>query len=110
MKQFFEDILYSLKISVYFFLPCFIIGILIGFFTHGANYVEIILWGSRFTEIVGAFGMGVAAISFVKKDLMRPLDYEDRWKLYFKKLNIAHVILFVSLFMVIISYTIDTIL
>lgn len=108
MKQFFEDILYSLKISIYIFLSCFILGLIIGFFTNRTNYVEIIRWGTRFNEILGTVGMGIAAISFAKKDLMRPLDYEERWKLYFKKLNLAHVTLVVSLFMVIISFAIDS--
>lgn len=110
MKEFIWDILNSLKISVYFYIPCFIIGLIIGFFSHSSNLNSYVIWGCRLTELAGALGMAIAAVAFTKRSLMRPLDYHDTWKTYFNKFNLAHVVFFVSVFMVAISFSIEYII
>lgn len=107
MKAFLEDILYCIKLSFYFFIAPFVIGLIVGVVQYPHNYKEIVIWGCRLVQMIGAFGLGLAAISFCKRELMRPLSYEDKWKLYFEKLNLAFVILFISLFMSIFSYIIE---
>jgi hypothetical protein len=107
MKNILEDVLYCLKLSLYFFAVPFIIGIIIGVILNGFNITEALLWGCRLTEIVAAFGLALAGISFVKKDLMRPLDYQKIWETYFNRLNLAQVIFIISIFVAVIGYTID---
>ncbi len=107
MKNILEDVSYCLKLSIYFFAIPFILGMIIGLISHGFNIIEILLWGCRVTELLAAFGLALAGISFVKKDLMRPLDYEKKWKMYFYRLNLAQVIFFISIFIAVIAYTID---
>jgi hypothetical protein len=107
MKNILEDVLYCLKLSLYFFAVPFIVGIIIGVILNGFNITEALLWGCRLTEIVAAFGLALAGISFVKKDLMRPLDYQKTWDTYFNRLNLAQVIFLISIFVAVIGYTID---
>lgn len=107
MKNILEDISYCLKLSLYFFAVPFILGMLIGLIKHGFNIMEILLWGCRLTEVFAAFGLALAGISFVKKDLMRPLDYEKTWKTYFYSFNLAQVIFLISVFVAAYAYTID---
>lgn len=107
MKNILEDVLYCLKLSLYFFAVPFVIGIIIGLILHGFNLNEVLLWGCRISEIVAAFGLALAGISFVKKDLMRPLNYQKQWETYFHKLNVAQVIFLIAIFVAAFSYTID---
>ena len=71
------------------------------------HIIEIILWGSRLVELVSAFGLALAGISFVKKDLMRPLDNQNTWETHFNRLNLAQVIFLISIFIATFAYTID---
>jgi hypothetical protein len=107
MKYYLEDILYSFKLSLYSFAVPFVLGLIIGLIVYGFNFTQVLLWGCRLAEIVAAFGLALAAISFIKRDLMRPLNYQRQWDTYFRKLNLAQVIFFISLFVAIISYTIE---
>lgn len=107
MKNIMEDILYCLKLSLYYFAVPFIVGMLVGLILHGFNITEILLWGCRVSEIAAAFGLALAGISFIKKDLMRPLNYQKSWETYFLKLNLAQVIFFISVFVAAFAYTID---
>lgn len=107
MKYYLEDILYSFKLSLYYFTIPFVLGLIIGLIAYGFNLTQILLWGCRLSEIVAAFGLALAAICFIKRDLMRPLNYQKLWETYFRRLNLAQVIFFISLFVAIISYTID---
>lgn len=54
----------------------------------------------RFEFYAGMLALLVAGLSFFRPDTTRPFDYEDRWKAYFKKLNIAFVIMFIGLTLV----------
>jgi hypothetical protein len=107
MKNILQDIAYCLKLSLYFFAVPFILGIIIGLITQGFNITEVLLWGCRLTQIVAAFGLALAGISFVKKDLMRPLDYQKTWETYFNRLNLAQVIFIISIFVAVFAYTIE---
>ncbi|MCM0651072.1 hypothetical protein NBE98_22190 [Clostridium swellfunianum] len=107
MKNILEDVLYCLKLSLYFFAAPFALGIIIGLISHGFNLNEVLLWGCRVTELVSALGLGIAGISFIKRDLMRPLDYEKVWRTYFHRLNLSHVIFMISVFVAAFAYTID---
>lgn len=107
MKKILGDVLYCLKLSLYFFAVPFLLGMLIGVIASGFNIMEILLWGCRATEIFAALGLGVAAISFVKRSLMRPLTYQKTWETYFHRLNLAQVIFLISLFVSVFAYIID---
>jgi hypothetical protein len=107
MKNILEDVSYCLKLSLYFFAVPFILGMIIGLISHGFNITEILLMGCRVTEIFAAFGLALAGISFMKKDLMRPLDYQKKWEMYFYRLNLAQVIFIISIFVAVFAYTID---
>jgi hypothetical protein len=107
MKKILEDVLYCMKLSLYYFAAPFIIGMLIGVIVSGFNITEILLWGCRITEIFAALGLGVAAISFIKRSLMRPLAYQKTWETYFHRLNLAQVIFLISFFVAAIAYIID---
>lgn len=107
MKKFLDDVLYCLKLSLYFFGGSFILGIIIGLILHGFNFTEVAFWGCRMSEFLSVFGLALAAIAFVKKDLMRPLDEQEQWELYFRKLNLPQVIFFISVFVIIFAFIID---
>ena len=107
MKYYIEDILYSFKLSLYFFAGTFVLGIILGLILHGFNWTQVILLGCKFAEIVATFGLALSAISFVKRDLMRPLNYQKQWETYFSKLNLSHVIFFISTFIIVLSFAIE---
>jgi len=107
MKHYIEDVLYAIKLSLYFFAASFVIGLIIGFILHGSNWTQVIIWGCRFSEILATFGLALSGISFIKRDLMRPLNYQRQWETYFKKLNLSHVIFFISVFIIVISFAIE---
>lgn len=107
IKDFIEDLLYCLKLSVGIFFIPFIIGMIAGIVLHGLNVKEILSWGSRFVQWASALGLGIAGIAFIKPKYMRPLNYQDVWETYFKKLNLVHVIFFISIFIAIYSYIIE---
>lgn len=107
MKKLSEDILYCLKLSVIYFTAPFALGLIIGVFVEGFKLAPVLLWGCRLAEIVAAFGLALAGISFVKKDLMRPLDHQRTWETYFHKMNLAQVIFFISIFAAALAYLID---
>jgi Na+/H+ antiporter NhaD/arsenite permease-like protein len=92
-----------------FVIP-FILGIFIGVLAQGGNLREILLWGCRLVQLIGAFGLALSAISFTKQSLMRPLNYQKEWETYFHKFNLAFVIFFISLFISVYSYTVEAII
>lgn len=108
MKGYLNDVLYCLKISFYFFIVPFIIGIIIGFAIYGKDISGVIIWGCRFVQYFSILGLAIAGMSFLKQDLMRPLNYQNQWQTYFKKLNLAFVTLFISIFIAIFSYIIES--
>lgn len=114
MEGFFNDLRECFKISLKVFFISFVIGIVIGVISacikKNFNIVLILEWGSRFVTYASCFGLFISAISFTKKDLMRPLNYNRQWKTYFSKFNLAHVIFFSCVFCLIYSIIIGTIL
>ncbi|WP_138203501.1 hypothetical protein [Haloimpatiens lingqiaonensis] len=114
MNNFFVDIKECVKISIKIILISFLLGLLVGLIgsaIKGAfDAVYILEWGGRVITYAACFGLFMAAVSFTKKDLMRPLNYEKQWKTYFIRLNLAQVIFFVSIFTLIISLAVNSIL
>lgn len=108
MKYYLEDILYSLKLSFYMFFISFIIGVIVGAILPSRSFHNVVLWGCRMCQYIAALGMAIAAISFTKEELLKPLDHQKQWKSYFKKLNLSFVILFMSIFSLITSYVFQT--
>lgn len=107
MRYYLEDILYSFKLSFYMFFISFVIGSLIGVILPSRSFYVIFLWGCRMSQYIAIFGMGISAISFTKEELLKPLHHEKQWKSYFKKLSLSFVILFMSIFSLMISYTVQ---
>lgn len=107
MKQYAEDVLYAMKLSLYYFAGSFLLGIIIGLILYGFNLTEVILLGCTVSEILSIFGLSLSAISFMKKDLMRPLNYQRVWETYFHKLNLSHVIFIISMCILVFSFIID---
>ncbi|WP_205598653.1 hypothetical protein [Clostridium niameyense] len=110
MGDYVKDILKSLKLSILLFIIGFVLGILIGVILHPKTFTSILLWGCRIVQYISIFGMAIAGISFTKQDLLKPLNYENQWKNYFNKLNLSFVILFMSVFSLILSYLVETII
>lgn len=107
MKQYAKDILYAVKLSLYYFAGSFLIGIIIGLIIHGFSFTEVMLWGCRVSQILSVFGLSLSAVSFMKRDLMRPLNYQEIWETYFHKLNLSHVIFIIATCVLIFSFIID---
>ncbi|WP_035292357.1 hypothetical protein [Clostridium sp. KNHs214] len=114
MNNFWSDIRECLKISIKILLISFLIGILIGLIGSvikgSFNILYIAEWGGRFVTYASCFGLFMSAVSFTKKDLMRPLNYEKQWKTYFLKFNLAQAIFFVSIFCLTFSLIINSVL
>jgi vacuolar-type H+-ATPase subunit I/STV1 len=109
IKKLTKDILYCLKLSIYFFAAPFILGGVIGLIQHGFNLKEILVWSTRLTLLFSAVGMGVAALSFIRPDSMRPLNYQSEWEEYFGVLNLTVVILIISLAVAVYGFILDNI-
>ncbi|WP_287164594.1 hypothetical protein [Clostridium sp.] len=107
MKYYLKDILYSFKLSFYLFFISFAIGCFIGVIFPNRSFYFIFLWGCRMSQYVAIFGMAIAGIAFTKEELLRPLHHEKQWKSYFKKLNLSFLILLMSIFSLMISYTVQ---
>lgn len=110
MKGYVEDILYCLKISLYFFIIPFVLGCIIGIVLHGFDVLQVVIWGCRIVQILGCLGLAVAGMSFLKTDLMRPLNYQREWETYFKKLNLSFVILIISVIIIVVAFIIQDII
>lgn len=110
MKGYLEDILYCFKLSLYFFIISFVIGGIVGFILHGMDMRQVVTWACRMVQILGTLGLAIAGMSFLKSDLMRPLNYQKEWETYFKKFNLSFVILIISIFIIIISFIIEGII
>lgn len=106
MKAYMEDVFQCFIIGLKIFIGFFIAGVLIGLIRQGFK-IHALIWGCKVTQIVAAMGLGISALGFMKMDLLRPLDYEDKWKLYFNKFNLVFAILFISTFVAIISYILE---
>lgn len=107
MKSFFEDALYCLKLALYIFVPAFILGIIIGYFLYGVDPKLIVLSGVNVNYVVACAGLFLVVLSFTKEHLMRPLNYEQKWKMYFKCFNLSHVIFFIGLYILVFAGAVD---
>ena len=113
MKDFLEDLKYCFTISLKVSIIPYILGFIIGLIKYIFNKKLTFSYALKMIPIMGiwffCFGLALAAMSFLKVDLMRPLTYEKKWKLYFKKLNLAQVIFFVCSFGMIYSVALEAI-
>lgn len=107
MKYYLEDIAYCLKLSLIFSAIPFVLGIIVGLILQKSDYIQVILWGCRMVQYLAALGLVLTGISFTKVELLRPLDYQSQWETYFKKFNLAFVILLISLFSATYSYLLE---
>lgn len=99
-----KDILYCLKLSMYFFIVAFILGLIVGVISSPHELKVILGWGCRMVQILGMIGLLITAISSTKRDLLRPLNYDREWNLYFEKMNLNFVIFTIAISISIVSY------
>lgn len=102
-----KDLLNCAKLAVYIFIGVFLVGLIIGYLQSRGQWGEVLLWGARLSLIASAIGLGIVGMSFLKPDTMRPLEYQKQWEEYYSVLNLTYVILFVSLFLGLISFAAD---
>lgn len=114
MKEILNDLLRCFILSLKIFLIPIILGVVfgvIGGLACGDLYLQGVLNSVNTTAIrVSCFGLAISAIGFVKREMLEPLNYEEKWMEYFNRLNLVGVIFFVSLFMLVYSTIIDLVL
>ncbi|WP_410506271.1 hypothetical protein ACER0A_012295 [Haloimpatiens sp. FM7315] len=114
MKKFFGDIKECFKMSLKVYGIGFTVGLIIGLIVslvyRRFDIRLIFQWGIRFGIYVACFGLFIAAISFTKKEHMRPLNYQKRWETYFERFNLAHVVFFISVFCLLYSVILESII
>lgn len=107
MKGFLKDLVRCLEISLVAFIIPFGIGMVVGMLFYGLDLKGMLDWGRILVQFSAAIGMLVAGVSFIKPQTMRPLNYDEEWKIYFRKMNLSHVILFVCIFAAMMSYIVQ---
>ncbi|OFI07505.1 hypothetical protein CLOACE_03340 [Clostridium acetireducens DSM 10703] len=110
MKEYLKDIVFCFKVSIYIFAIFFGIGIVIGILLANFNFRDILLWGCRIVQYLSILGMIICALAFTKTELLRPLNYNEEWRKYFRKLNLFWVILIISLIITILSYCLESLI
>ena len=114
MKEILKDLLHCFILSLKIFLIPIILGAVIGVIgglVSGDLNLQGVLSSVNRTSIrISCFGLAIAGIGFVKREMLEPLNYEEKWMEYFNKLNLVGVIFFVSLFMLAYSTIIDLVL
>ena len=113
MKEILKDLLRCFKLSLKIFLIPLILGAVIGVIgglVGGDLKLHGVLSSVDTTCIrISCFGLAIAGIGFIKREMLEPLNYEEKWMEYFEKLNLVGVIFFISLFMLAYSTIIDLI-
>lgn len=114
MKEILKDLLRCFKLSLKIFLIPVILGAVIGIIgglVHGNLNLQGILKSVDTTSIrISCFGLAISGIGFIKRDMLEPLNYEEKWMEYFNRFNLVGVIFFISLFMLAYSTIIDLVL
>lgn len=114
MRGILKDLLNCFKLSLKIFLVPIILGALVGVIGGlvGSDLnLEGVLGSVNRTAIrISCFGLAIAGIGFVKREMLEPLNYEEKWMEYYDKLNLVGVIFFVSLYMLAYSIIIDLVL
>ena len=114
MKEILEDLLHCFILSLKIFLVPIILGAIIGVIgglVGGELNLQGVLASVNRTAIrISCFGLAIAGIGFVKREMLEPLNYEEKWLQYYNKLNLVGVIFFISLFMLVYSTIIDLVL
>jgi hypothetical protein len=111
MKEILKDLLHCFILSLKIFLILVILGaifgVISGLFKGNLNLEGVLGSVNRTAIRISCFGLAIAAIGFVKREMMEPLNYEGKWMEYFNKFNLVGVIFFISLFMLAYSTIID---
>ncbi|GCD12513.1 hypothetical protein [Clostridium tagluense] len=114
MKGILKDLLHCFILSLKIFLVPIIMGALIGVISglvNGDLNLQGVLASVDRTAIrISCFGLAISGIGFIKREMLEPLNYEEKWMEYYEKLNLVGVIFFVSLFMLVYSTVIDLVL
>lgn len=100
----------SIKIFLIpFGLGC--IGWLIYGLSKGNLTLTSVATGGMYVTIWAAcFGLLVCAIAYVRTDFLGPLNYQEQWRLYFKKMNFVPAMLCICLFMLAYAIILDIVL
>ena len=132
-KMIIGDIFQSLKVSIIMYAIVIVGAFLIAtIYTLSNNYLykSDLAWGYgieflsfsyiwafqilRYTMVIGMIvscvGLFLTAVGFAKPTVMRPLDSENQWKIYYEKFNIILAIGSICLFTLIYSLLLDIIL
>ncbi len=114
MRGILKDLWKCFKLSLKIFLVPIIFGVLVGVIgglvSSNLSLQEVLGAVNRTAIRISCFGLAIAAIGFVKREMLEPLNYEEKWMEYYEKLNLVGVIFFVSLFMLAYSTIIDLVL
>ena len=114
MKEILEDLLHCFILSLKIFLIPIILGAVIGLIgglvSKNLNLHGVLNSVNSTAIRVSCFGLAISGIGFVRREMLEPLNYEEKWMEYYNKLNLVGVIFFVSLFMLVYSVIIDLIL
>lgn len=100
---FLQDILRCMVVGFAISLGLSIISGLILLIIFGTNAALVFGWIKSINYFVGAMGLLLSGGFFMKRDGTRPLIYKDEWKKYFKQMNIGFVVMFISLFIVLVG-------
>jgi hypothetical protein len=114
VKEILEDLLRCFKLSLKIFLIPVILGAVIGviggLFKGNINLQDVLKSVDSTNIRISCFGLAISGIGFIKRDMMEPLNYEEKWMEYFNKFNLVGVIFFISLFMLVYSTIFDLVL
>lgn len=110
MREFIQDLLYALKLSLYLFAASLSLGLIIGLVKWGFNLISVLEIAVKTPQVVSIIGLAISGLSFISRDTLRPLDYEKEWKTYFSRLNLAFSIFFISLFNALLAYILEYII
>jgi len=102
MKEKIHDLLVCLKLSLLIFIIPASIGILVGILSsrahNGSIIINILTWIFNIGTWMASLGLLSCAVSFVKTDFMRELNYQEQWRKHFYKFNLMGVIFFICMF------------
>ena len=111
MREILKDLLRCFKLSLKIFLIPIVLGVIIGLigglFKGNLNLQYILESVGSTTIRISCLGLAISGIGFMKRDMMEPLNYEEKWMEYFNRFNLVGVIFFISLFMLTYSTIFD---
>lgn len=113
MKERVCDMFTCLKMSFGIYLIPVILGLIIGVIkgVDGAGYDKIIIlnWIYTVGVSVSCIGLLISSVTFFKGGISIDVEYQKKWKTYFKKFNITTVVIWICIFMLIFSNVLDVV-